>query len=214
MNKKKSGFTAAYIAKVAMLGVLAYIVMLIEFALPFFPSFLKMDFSDLVPLVGSLALGPLAGVLSELIKVIFHWITASTTGGVGDIANFIVGAAFVGTAGLYYKYHKTKAGAIIALVLSTIVMVIVGALVNYFIMVPFYAAAFFKDSGGVDGVVKMSAAVIPAIKDKMTLILFAFCPFNFLKGIVLTVITVPLYKHISPLLKKEHIKHSKDTANA
>ena len=193
----------SYLAKIAMLGVLAYLVMFFEFALPIFPSFLKMDFSELVPLIGSLALGPMAGMLVELIKNLLHWVTVSSTGGVGEIGNFVVGSAFVMTAGFIYKSHKTKKGAMAALACSVIAMVIAGAIVNYFITVPFYGAVFFRDAGGVDGVVQMSAALIPAIHSKLTRILYAFCPFNLIKGVVLSIITIPLYKHVSPLLHRE-----------
>jgi len=113
-----------YIVKIAMLGVLAYVVMFLEFALPVFPSFLKMDFSDLIPLLGSLALGPVAGILSELIKNLLHLLTASHTGGVGELANFVVGSAFCATAGLYYQHHKTKKGAIVSLALSAVAMIV------------------------------------------------------------------------------------------
>ena len=202
---KKQNRTA-YLVKVAMLGVLAYVVMFLEFALPFFPSFLKLDFSELVPLIGALALGPAAGMLVELIKNILHWMTASSTGGVGEIANFLVGSAFVMTAGFVYGKHKTKKGAVLSLACATAAMVVIGAVVNYVITVPFYAAVFFKNAGGVDGVIAMSAAVIPAIRSKLTLILYAFCPFNLLKGIVLSIITFPLYKKVSPLLHRESFK--------
>lgn len=199
----------AYFVKIAMLGVLSYVIMLIEFSLPFFPPFLKLDLSDLIPLLGSLALGPFAGMLTELIKCLLHWATASTTGGIGDIANFVVGSAYVMTAGAVYRRRKTKKGAYLALLCSIPAIIVVGALVNYFVMVPFYAAVFFADAGGLDGVVALSAKVIPAIHDKLTLILFAFCPFNLLKGLILTVITLPLYKKVSPLLHKERLKSTK-----
>ena len=196
----------AYLAKIAVLGVLAYIVMFLEFALPVFPSFLKMDFSELVPLVGSLALGPVAGMLVELIKNILHWATASSTGGVGEIANFVVGSAFVMTAGAIYSRHKTKKGAMCALAAAIAAMIAAGAIANYFITVPFYASVFFRDAGGIDGIVAMSAALIPAIHDKLTLILYAFCPFNLIKGVVLALITMPLYKKVSPLLHRESFR--------
>lgn len=195
-----------YIVKIAMLGVLAYVVMFLEFALPVFPSFLKMDFSDLIPLLGSLALGPVAGILSELIKNLLHLLTASHTGGVGELANFVVGSAFCATAGLYYQHHKTKKGAIVSLALSAVAMIVAGALVNYFITVPLYAKVL---GWSTEMIVGMSQAVIPAIKDKLTLIIYAFCPFNLIKSVVLAVITIPLYKKVSPLLHKESLKSEK-----
>lgn len=202
--KRKS--KTAYLAKIAMLSVLSFIIQFLEFALPVFPSFLKLDFSDLIPLMGSLAMGPVAGMLIELLRNILKWAFASSTGGIGEIANFIVGSAFVMTAGFIYKKHKSKKGAMAALAVSILAMVIAGAIVNYFITVPFYAAVFFKDAGGIDGIIAMSSAIIPPIHSKLTLILYAFCPFNLLKGLVLSLITIPLYKKVSPLLHRESFK--------
>ena len=198
----KSKHNTAYFVKIAMLSVLAYVVMFLEMALPIFPSFLKMDLSDLIPLIGALALGPLAGVLIELLKNLLHLITTHT-GGVGELANFIVGSAFVLTAGGIYARHQTRRGALVGLLCSIVSMIVAGALVNYFITIPLYALVL---GWSTEMIVDMSAKVIPAIHDKLTLILFAFCPFNLLKGIVLTLITVPLYKKVSPLLKRESLR--------
>lgn len=201
----------SYIAKIAVLGVLAFVIMLLEFPLPIFPPFLKMDFSDIVPLIGALAMGPIAGMFIEFVKCLLHWIFASTTAGIGDIANFIVGSAYVLTAGFIYKKKRTRAGAVLALICATIVMVLAGAVSNYFIMLPFYAAAFFKDAGGMNAIIEISAAVIPPIDSKFTLVLYAMCPFNLLKGLIIMVITMPIYKKVSPLLHRE-IAHHRKTA--
>ena len=199
----------AYFVKVAMLGVLAYVVMFLELALPFFPSFLKLDLSDLIPLIGALALGPAAGVLVELLKNLLHLITTHT-GGVGELANFIVGSAFVATAGAVYKAHKTKKGAVAALGCSILAMIAAGGLVNYFITVPLYALVL---GWSTEMIVGMSSQVIPAIHDKLSLILFAFCPFNLLKGVILSLIALPLYKRVSPLLKREGSRNGKKEAH-
>lgn len=198
ISSAKSRTNTSYIVKIAMMSALAYIVMFLEFALPIFPSFLKMDLSDIIPLIGALSMGPLAGMFIELVKNLLHWMTVSSTGGIGEIANFVVGTAFVMTAGAYYKYHKTKKGALIGMGLGTLAMIAAGAVANYFITIPFYTTIMPMDT-----IIGMSAKVIPAIKDKFTLVLYAFCPFNLLKGALLTVIAMPIYKPISPLLKKE-----------
>lgn len=199
----KAKHSTAYFVKVAMLGVLAYVVEFLEFSLPFFPSFLKLDFSEIVPLMGAFALGPVAGMLVELVKNLLHWLTVSTTAGVGDLANFVVGSAFVMTAGAVYWRRKTRKGAMAALGCGILAMVAAGALVNYFITVPLYALVL---SWSTEMIVGMAQKAIPAIHDKLTLILFAFCPFNLLKGAVLSLITIPLYKHVSPLLKQESLR--------
>lgn len=197
-REKSRALSTNYLVKVAVLAAIARVVMFLEFPLPIFPTFLKLDFSDLIPLLGGLAMGPLAGVLIELMKNLLHLLN-STTGGVGDIANFAVGAAYVFFVSYFYKRHKSKKGALTGLVAGIFAMVLAAGLVNYFITVPLYAIVLGLST---DAIVGMSAAVIPAIHDKLTLILFAFCPFTFLKGILLTLIALPLYKHVSPLLHK------------
>lgn len=189
------------LAKIAVLGAIARVVMFLEFPLPLFPGFLKLDFSDVVCLIGSFALGPVAGMGVELVKCVIHMFTGglADTAGVGDLANFIVGSAFVMVAGVYYQFHKTRHGAIVSLFLGTIALVVSGALVNYFVTLPLYVAVLGWTE---EMVVSMAAAAIPAIHDKLTLILFAFSPFNLIKGAVLCAITIPLYKKLSPLLHR------------
>lgn len=200
VSPKRRGriLTTNYLVKVAVLAAVARVVMFLEFPLPIFPAFLKLDFSDLVPLIGALAMGPLAGVLIELVKCLIHLIN-STTGGVGDLANFIVGAAYVWAAGFFYQRHRTKGGAIAGLCLGTLTMIVAGAVVNYCVTIPLYGLVMGWSE---EMIVGMGAAILPAIHDRLTLILFAFCPFNLLKGVVLTLLAVPLYKPVSPLLRK------------
>ncbi len=195
-QQKQKAFATDYMIKVALLAAMARVVMFLEFPLPMFPPFLKLDFSDVVPLIGSLAMGPMAGVLIELVKCLIHLVN-SNTGGVGTLANFIVGSAYVFAAGFYYQHHKTKKGAIIGLWMGTVTMIAAGALVNYFITIPLYGIVMGWSE---EMIIGMSAGIIPAIHNRETLILFAFCPFNLLKGILLTAIAIPLYKPVSPLL--------------
>ena len=149
-------------------------------------------------------------MLIELLKNLLHLLTTHT-GGVGELANFIVGSAFVFTAGFLYKRNRTRAGAVVALACSVAAMVVAGALVNYFITVPLYGVVLGLST---EAIVGMSSAVIPAIHDKLTLIVFAFCPFNLLKGILLTLITLPLYKRVSPLLKRENLRGGRKEAHS
>jgi riboflavin transporter FmnP len=198
LGNKTKLFTVNYIAKTGILGVGAWIVMLLEFALPFiFPDFLKLDFSDAVPLIGAFAMGPIAGILIQLIKNSLHLIMSATSG-VGELANFIVGSAFVGAAGLYYKSNKTKKGALASLLIGIASMVVAGALVNYFITIPLYSILIVP----LEVIIGMSSKVIPAIHNKQTLVLYAFCPFNLLKGVILALFTWPIYKKLSPVLHR------------
>lgn len=197
-NRRSKVFSTNYLVKIAVMGALARVVMFLEFPLPIFPGFLKMDFSDLVTLITALAMGPLAGVLTELVKNFIHVIN-STTGGVGDLANFIVGAAYVSAASLYYQRHKTKKGAMIGLIIGIVAMIVAGAVVNYFITIPLYGLVMGWSEQMIVG---MGTKINPLIQDKLTLIIYAFCPFNLIKGVALTVLALPLYKHVSPILHK------------
>ena len=199
-SKNRKILTTNYMIKIAVLAAMARVVMFLEFPLPMFPPFLKLDFSDLVPLIGSLAMGPLAGVLIELFKCLIQLVNSST-GGVGSLANFIVGAAYVWAAGFYYQHHKTKKGAIFGLCLGCVTMIVAGAFVNYFITIPLYGLVMGWSEQMIVG---MSSEIIPTIHDKFTLILFAFCPFNLIKSVLLTAMTIPLYKPVSPLLHMNH----------
>ena len=192
----------AVLVKIAMLGVLAFVIEFVEFSLPFFPSFLKVDLSELISLIGAFALGPVAGMLVELVKNALH-LTVSTTSGVGDLANFLVGSAFVMTAGAIYAAHRTRKGAIVSLVFAILARTAAGALVNYFITIPLYAVVL---GWSTEMIVGMAQGVIPAINNKLTLIIFAFVPFNLFKGAVLSLFTLPLYKKVSPLLRRESVK--------
>lgn len=191
MNRQSS---VNLMVKIALLSVISFVIMFIEFPLPLFPPFLKIDLSDIGALVGAFAFGPLAGIAIELLKNILHLMRTST-GGVGELANFIVGAALVGPAGFVYVRKKSMKTAVIGLVLGTVVMAIVGAAANYFILIPFY-----ENFMPIDQIIQMAQAANSLIVDLKSYILYAVIPFNMLKGIVVSVLTLLIYKRISPLL--------------
>jgi len=197
-TQPRKRFTTNYMVKIAILGALARIVMFFEFTLPIFPVFLKMDFSDLIVLIGALAMGPVTGVLVELVKCLIQLLSSSTAG-IGSLANFIVGGSYVAVVGIFYQRHKSKKGAITGMILGVVAMIISGALVNYFVTIPLYAIFMNLST---ETVVGMGTKITPLIHDKITLILFTFVPFNLMKGTIITLIALPLYKKVSPLLKK------------
>jgi riboflavin transporter FmnP len=183
--------------KTSVLSVIAFVLMLIELPVPLFPVFLKLDLSDLPALVGGFAMGPAAGVAIELIKNFLHFITRTSTAGVGELANFIVGAAIVFPASYIYKMKKSKTQAFKALAIGTISMAIAGGLANYFILLPFYAKIM-----PLEIIIEMGNAANAAIHDMKTLILYAIVPFNLIKGAVISAITLLIYKKISVILHK------------
>lgn len=184
--------------KVSVFGALSFIVMLIEFPLGIFPDFLKIDFSDSIALIISFALGPTSGVAIEFIKNVLHLLITKTAG-IGELANFLVGGVFVYTAGYIYAKNKTKKGAIISLVLSTIIFSLWAGLLNYFVLLPLYEKAL---KFPVTAVINMAAKFNSLITDKFTLIMFSIVPFNIIKGIIISVVTFVLYKRLSNIVKR------------
>jgi len=193
INNKK--YSVNTMTKVSILSVIAFIIMFIEAPIFIFPGFLKIDLSDVPALIAGFSLGPAAGIAVELLKNVLHLLRTST-GGVGEIANFIIGASLVAPAAFVYQKRKDKHGAIVGLGLGIVIMSLVGALANYFILIPFY-----QNFMPIDAIIGMSAQANGAIVDLKTLILYGIIPFNLFKGLVVAVFTMLLYKKISPLLK-------------
>ena len=198
MNNKKK-LNTKMIAQIGMLGAIAVVLMLFEIPLPFAPSFYEIDFSEVPVLIGCFSMGPMAGVLIELIKIILNLcINGSVTAGVGELANFVIGCALVLPAAFIYKRKKTKKGAIIGLVTGTLFMTISGCFINAYVMLPTYAKAFGMP---IEALVEMGSAVNASITDLFTFVMFAVVPFNLLKGVLVSIIVLLIYKKISPILK-------------
>ena len=195
---KKAGTTrntgVRTMVQIAMLAAVATVLMLWEVPLPFIaPSFYKMDLSEVPIMIGAFAMGPLAAAVIELIKILLNFVlNGTTTAGVGELGNFIMGCALVMPAGFIYKQAKTKKHAIIGMATGIVCMAVASALVNGLLLLPAYGKAFGMEMG---------AAIIPAIHSLTTFCLFSVAPFNIIKGIVVSLITLVLYKHISRLLK-------------
>lgn len=200
MNKNtKNKMSVKMITQVGMLGAIAVVLMLFEIPLPFAPSFYEIDFSEVPVLIGSFAMGPLAGVLIELVKILLNFlINGTTTAGVGEIANFLIGIGFCLPASAIYRKMHSKKGAIIGLASGTLVMTVVGCFLNAYILLPAYAKAFEMP---IDALIGMGTAVNAKITDLFTFVIFAVTPFNLLKGVLVSLIVVLIYKKISPILK-------------
>ena len=195
-----------FIAKIGVLSALATAIMFIEAPIPFTPSFLKLDLSELIVLLGAFSLGPLAGVFIELIKNLFH-VAFTITGGVGELANFVIGCAFVVPAALIYKKSKTVKTAIIGLVVGSLSMVLVAALMNYIVLIPLYIEIFAKQFNitadqSLQGIVAEGTKNNQSIVNLRTLILYGIIPFNIFKSVVISILTFFTYKKVSPILHK------------
>ncbi|MCH4889905.1 ECF transporter S component [Acidaminobacter sp. JC074] len=192
-----------YLIKVALLSAVAGVLMLIEAPLAIFPEFLKLDISDLPAVIGAIVMGPLAGALVELVKVLLNFILNGTmTGGIGELANLLIGISLVVPVGLVYKKMPSVKGAVIGGLIGTVFMTFMGAMLNYFVLLPLYANLFGME---VIGFVEM-AANLPIFGQFMEtvwdFILFSIVPFNLLKGILVTVITGAIYKFVIPPLMR------------
>ena len=201
-----------YITYVAIFSCMAGVLMLVEIPLFFAPGFYKMDLSELPILICTFYLGPVAGVISELIKVMIKLLLkGTTTAFVGDFANFAVGCSFVLPASVVYHANPSKKSALTGLIVGTLVMTIFGSAFNAIYLLPKFAQLFGMP---LDVIVGMGTAVNSAITSVSTLVLFAVVPFNLLKGIVVSLLTFLLYKRISPILHKNDERRQGKTATA
>ena len=178
----------------ALLSAMAYVLAFVEFPVPLSPSFARMDMSDFPALIGAFAFGPLSGLLIELVKNTLQLLTTST-GGIGEIANFLMGASYV-TAGVLYKRRKTKKTALLACIAASFVMGIAAALANYFILLP-----LFEIFMPLEQLIASFGAFLPFIRTKLDIVLFNALPFNILKGLVIGGFTMLTYKRLAPILK-------------
>lgn len=195
---EKTKVNTRTIVQIGMLSALAIILMQFEIPLPFAPAFYKIDFSEVPVLIGCFSMGPFAGVLIELIKVILNVaIKGTMTMGIGDAANFLIGCAFCVPAALIYQKKRTKSGAVTGMVVGTVIMTILGCVLNAYILLPVYAKAFEMP---LDALVSMGTEVNGAITGLMTFVLFAVAPFNLLKGILVSLIVFFVYKKIRQVL--------------
>lgn len=193
---KKSFLSVRTLTVTAMFTAVSYVLYLFGFHIPIVPSFLTMDFSELPAVIASLAMGPVAGVLVCLLKNVLH-LTISHTMWVGELSNFILGVAFVVPVGLIYKKHKTKKGAVAALISGAVIMALVGVVSNYFIIYPLYDKLAFP----MEVIVGMYTAILPQVTSLMQALIVFNLPFTFVKAMVSVLVTLFIYKPLSPVIK-------------
>lgn len=192
---KGSAFNARTLAITAMLSAISFILGFLEFPVPLSPSFARMDLSDFPALIGAFAFGPVTGVAIEFVKNALQ-LPSTSTGGIGELANFIMGASYVFTAGIIYRFHKTKRTAWIASIIASVVMGIMSAVMNYFVLLP-----MFEQFMPLDQVIASFGVLIPFIQTKLDVVLYNAFPFNLLKGLVISFFTMLICKRLTPILK-------------
>ena len=186
------------LAVTAILGAVATVLMFFSFSIPvILPSFLAMDFSELPALIASFTLGPVSGATVCLIKNVVN-LPTSSTGGAGELCNFLMGVTFVVPAGLIYKYRKDRVGAVVGSFVGALVMAILSLPINYFISYPAYAVFFNMTT---DKVMARYQAILPWVKTLPQALLIFNMPFTFVKAMCSVLITFVIYKRISPLIK-------------
>lgn len=196
----KKKFGVADLTKIAILSAMSVLLMFIKFPLPFAPTFMEMDISELPSLIGGFSMGPLAGVLIVIIKLILNILLNGTkTFYVGELSNLIISCIFVLVSSIIYKRGKNKKSAILGLIFGSISMSIVAVFSNYLFIFPLYANILKLD---LNVFVDMVSKINPLVHSYFTMMLFSILPFNLVKTFITSIITMFLYKKISKVLKK------------
>lgn len=187
---------------IAVFSAAAAVLMLFEIPLWFLPGFYKIDLSELPVMIGAFSLGPAAGVMIEFIKVLLNLlINGTSTAFVGEFANFLIGCSFVVPASIIYFAKKTKKNAIIGLITGSVCTALIGCVLNAFVLLPAYAEAFHAP---IEAFIAQGTDKNALISNMFTFCVFAVTPFNLIKCIAVSVITLLVYKHISRLLKQDY----------
>lgn len=184
------------IAMTAILSAVATVLMFISFSLPIIPSFIKLDFSELPALIAAFSMGPVSGVVVCFIKNLVN-LAMSTTGGVGELCNFLMGVTFVVPAGLLYKFRKDRWGALWGSVLGAVVMAVMSFPINYFISYPFYVRSGMMS---MEAIMDAYQLILPSVQTLPQALLIFNIPFTLVKAACDVAITFAVYKRISPLI--------------
>lgn len=194
---KEKWLTTKNLVLMAMFGALGGVLMLFEFPLVFLaPSFYGLDLSEVPVLVGTFAMGPGAGVIIELVKIVMKLVLKpTTTGFVGEFANFVIGCSLVVPAGIIYHAKKSKKSAIYGMIAGTVIMTVAGVVINAVVMLPFYSNVMPLET-----IIAAGSAINPAVSNIWTFAIICVGPFNLIKGVVVSFVTQLVYKRISNLI--------------
>ena len=191
MNQKKR-MTTRKIVTIGMLSSISIVLTLVG-RISIVPPVYDLDFSEVPVLIGTFAMGPVAGVIIEAIKAFVDFLMGSHTGGVGEFAQFVMGCALCVPAGIIYKRKKTKSTAVLALVISVAILIVVACLMNRYVMLPLFWGDNLQKN--------VQAMGFPGIDSVTKFILLVCAPFNLLKGGLNSLIVALIYKKISPIIK-------------
>jgi len=196
----KSRFNTRSMVMAAMLGAIAGLLMFVEIGVPFAPPFIKLDLSDLPVLLSGFLFGPAMGVATGAIKILVKLLIKPTsTAFVGELSNFILTAIYVAVAAVFYRMHRTKKGAVIAMTIATVVTSLGAVLSNVYVIFPLFATMMNTTMGALVG---MITEVNPLVTNVFTMVVFSLLPFNLFKYGLVSLITFLIYKKISVIIRK------------
>lgn len=203
LSKRKKLSSAKFITTVAMCGALAALLMLIEVPLLFLaPEFYKLDLSELPVMICGMYLGPTSAVICEFLKILLKLVLkGTTTAYVGELANFLVGCSLVIPATAIYHLRKSKKNAIAGLVSGTVILTVFGTLFNAIYLLPTFAKLFGIP---LEVIIGMGTAINSGINSVTTFVIYAVAPLNLIKGVVISVLTLLLYKRTEKLFFTRH----------
>ncbi len=193
-TNRKNLFSTFNLTRMALLAAMASVLFLLEIPVV---AFYKLDLSNLPVLLGAFSMGTLPGMIILGVKALIG-VMHSSSSGIGELADFLMGAAMVIPAGLIYHRSKTRKNAILGMAVGTVCMIAVSVLANKYIMLPFYMGAFHMDMQGI-----LDFAGVAGVDSEWKLLLLITAPFNLLKGAVLSLATGLIYKPLSPLLHEK-----------
>lgn len=189
--------TTRNVVLMGMFSALGAVLMLFEIPLPFIaPSFYGLDLAEVPMLVGTFALGPVAGAVMEVVKILIKLVLKPTsTGFVGEFANLAIGCALVVPAGIIYQINRTKKGALYGMAAGTVIMSMAGVAINALVMLPFYSNFM-----PLENIIAAGAAINPFVSNIWTFAIICVGPFNVVKGVAVSLITWLVYKRVSVII--------------
>jgi len=203
--RKRSGvkekiFTVRTVAVIGVFSALSFILFLLEFPVPFAPAFYKLDFSEIPVLIGGFAVGPAAGVMIEFIKITLKLLIKGTnTAFIGDLANFVVGCAFILPATIIYRFRRTRKTAFVSCAVGTAAITLFGTFFNAIYLLP----AFSKFYGmPLETIIAMGTEINAGIEGVYSFVFLAVAPLNLIKGLAVSVVTLLLYKPLMKALRR------------
>jgi len=203
-GSKEPVFSTRKMAMVGMFSAIAMVLMLFEIPMPFAPPFYKLDFSELPVLIGSFAFGPATGVMIEFVKILLKlFVKGTSTAFVGELANFVVGCSFIIPASAIYAFRKNKKNAIGSCIIGTLILTVFGTAFNAVYLLPAFSKLFGMP---MESIYTMAMEVNPFVTQGNIISLVVACvaPLNLIKGASVSLITLLVYKKLSPIIKSEY----------